>query len=656
MKQANLKNEIQTGFTFRSFLFVMLASVIIAFWTQHSELVIDSPSFNSIHPSIAGFFAVICISLFINPLLKFIRGTWALTQQELLLIYSVLIVVGPIVSIGGVHFFIPMLIAPFYYATPENEYAELFHDFIPSWFGPKAPEVIRQFYEGSEGAGVPWNAWIKPLAIWTPFLLAVYFIFLCMNVIIRKQWSERERLTFPLVQLPLEMTGSAQRNRIFNKFFRNGLMWFGFFLPVLLHGMNGIHTYIPSFPHIQYKHINIRRYFTEKPLSAMGHTELSFYPCIIGFSYILTVDISFSVAFFYIFSKTQLILSSAMGWMGRGGSSLARFPFIEHQGVGAFLTIAFMSIVAGRRHLIDIFRKAFIGDKSVDDSMEPLPYRWALFGFAGGMLFLILWSLAAGMSFWVAFVFFTLFSIFAVSLTRMRIQAGLGCVHGPLTPQEVMRSTVGTVRLGTQNLTILGHYFFLTGEMRGIMSVMPSQLEGFRLAQLTKMNARKLFLSIVLGTIIGLLLAYFASMRTTYEFGGNILNRWRVRDMPRRPWLTLRSVLTTPQETDWIGLEFIGLGAAFTLFLTLMRLRFLWWIFHPIGYAAAYTGRTIHWIWFPILLGSIFKYTVLKHGGVKAYRNFLPFFLGLILGDFFMGGFWGIIGLFSNQPGYLLFP
>lgn len=655
MNQPNKqKKEVKAGLTFRAFLFVIIASVIIAFWTQHSELVIDSPSFNSIHPSIAGFFAVICISLFINPFLKFIRENWALTQQELLLIYSVLIVVGPIVSIGGVHFFIPTLIAPYYYATPENEYSELFHDFIPSWFGPKAPEVIRQFYESSEGAGVPWHAWIKPLALWTPFLLAVYFIFLCMNVIIRKQWSERERLTFPLVQLPLEMTQDAKPNRVFNKFFRNSLMWLGFFIPVILHGINGINTYVPTFPRIHYRHINVRQYFTERPFSAMGHTEISFYPCIIGFAYILTVDVSFSIGFFYLFSKAQLILGEAFGL--KGGSGLARFPFIEHQGTGAFLMIALMSIFVGRKHIIDVFKKAFTGDEDVDDSMEPISYRWAVLGLSGGILFLILWSLAAGMSFWVAFIFFALFSIFAISLTRMRVQAGLGVVHGPLTPQEFMRSSVGTVRLGADNLTILGHYFFLTGEMRGIMSVMPSQLEGFRLAQLTRMNAHKLFLSIVFGSIIGLLLAYFASLRTIYDFGGNILNRWRVRDMPHRPFIFLRSIFINPRETDWTGLGFVGLGAGFTLFLAIMRLRFLWWIFHPIGYAAANTGRTIHWIWFPIFLGSIFKYTVLKQGGVKAYRKFLPFFLGFILGDFFMGGFWGIIGLFSNHPGYLLFP
>ena len=643
------------GLTVKAFILSMLASVIIAFWTQHSELVIDSPSFNSIHPSIAGFFAVICISLFINPLLRAIGERWALNQREMLTIYSILIVVGPIVSIGGVHFFLPTLIAPYYYATPENEYAELFHDYIPSWFGPKDPEVIRTFYEGSEGMGVPWEAWIKPLAIWTPFLMAVYFAFICLNVIVRRQWVESEKLTFPLVQLPLEMTRDPERGELFNRFFKNGLMWVGFAIPVVLHGINGTHNYFPSFPFIRYKHISISRYFTDRPWSAMGHTELSFYPCIIGFSYLLTVDVSFSVGFFYLLSKAQLILGDVLGW-GRRGSAMSQYYLIEYQGAGAFLAIAISCLIVARKHLLRILRKAFLGSEEVDDSSEPLPYRWAVIGYLLSIGFLTFWSVTAGMSLWAALTFFILFSLFALSLTRMRVQAGLGCVHGPMPIQELMVRGVGAVRLGPANLTILSHYFFMTGEMRGVMSVMPSQLEGFRLAQYTDIDPRRLVLGIVLGSIIGLLLAYFASLRTIYKYGANILNRWRVRSMPTIPFVQLRSWLIDPPEVDWVGLQFVALGAAFTAFLSFMRLRFIWWPFHPIGYAAAFTGRTIHWVWFPMLLGCLFKYLALKQGGARGYRRFQPFFLGLILGDFFMGGFWGLVGLSSDHPGYLLFP
>ncbi|MDA1192000.1 MAG: hypothetical protein O3A46_10000, partial [Candidatus Poribacteria bacterium] len=316
----------------------IVCSGIIALWTQHSELVIDSPSFNSIHPSVAGFFAITCFSLFFNPLLSAINRNWALTQREMLIVYAIMIVVGPIVSIGGVHFLIPTLIAPYYYATPENEYVELFHDFIPRWFGPKNAEAVRHFYEGSEGAGVPWDVWTRPLLLWSLFLIGVYVVFICLNVIVRRQWVDREKLTFPLVQLPLEMTAEADRG-VYSRFYKNGLMWLGFLIPVVIHGINGTNTYFPQFPSIEYKHISLREAFGEHPWNKIGQFELSFFPSIIGFAFILNLDLSFSVAFFYLYSKAQIVLGAALGWTAIGGSH-SSFPFVDEQGGGAFLAIA----------------------------------------------------------------------------------------------------------------------------------------------------------------------------------------------------------------------------------------------------------------------------------------------------------------------------
>ncbi|MBT3266872.1 hypothetical protein HN371_06950 [Candidatus Poribacteria bacterium] len=638
----------------KAFVVALFCSVIIAFWTQHSELVIDSPSFNSIHPSVAGFFAIIVISLFVNPLLSRLRRRWALSQREMLTIYSIMIVVGPVVSIGGVHFLLGTLIAPYYYATPENEYVELFHRLIPSWFGPKEPEAIRHFYEGSEGAGVPWSLWIRPLVLWSLFLLAVYGLFVCMSVIVRKQWVDREKLTFPLVQLPLEMTRPPAEAQSYNAFFRNPLMWMGFAIPVVIHGVNGTHTYFPQFPEIQYRNINLRGLFTEAPWNKVGRFSLSFYPCIVGFAYILTLDLSFSVGFFYLVQKAQLIVGAATGWSSRG--ALARFPFVDEQGAGAFIVIALSGFLLAGGHLRDVMRSAAFKAPDVDDSREPLPYRWAVVGYLLCLAFLVGWSLVAGMTLGAALVFFLLFSLFSLSLTRVRVQAGLGAVHGPMTVQDLMMGVGGTQFLGAQNLTVMGHYFFMTGEMRGVMSVMPSHLEGYRLAEHVRINPRKLVVGVMLGTTIGLALAHFAALRTIYDYGGNILNNWRVKDMPARPWKDLRLWLTNPRDVDWVGLQFVGAGALITVALTFLRLKFVWWPFHPVGYAAAYTGRTIHWFWFTLLLGCALKYMALKHGGPKTYRAFLPFFLGLILGDFFMGGLWGVFGLASSQPGYLFFP
>ena len=50
------------------------------------------------------------------------------------------------------------------------------------------------------------RGWLQPMVWWTIFLTVLAFVMLCTNTIIRKQWIERERLTYSLIDLPFEMT------------------------------------------------------------------------------------------------------------------------------------------------------------------------------------------------------------------------------------------------------------------------------------------------------------------------------------------------------------------------------------------------------------------------------------------------------------------
>jgi hypothetical protein len=40
----------------------------------------------------------------------------------------------------------------------------------------------------------------------------------------------------------------------------------------------------------------------------------------------------------------------------------------------------------------------------------------------------------------------------------------------------------------------------------------------------------------------------------------------------------------------------------------------------------------------------LLKSLILRYGGMNVYRQALPFFLGLILGDFVTGAAWSIVG------------
>jgi hypothetical protein len=90
-----------------------------------------------------------------------------------------------------------------------------------------------------------------------------------------------------------------------------------------------------------------------------------------------------------------------------------------------------------------------------------------------------------------------------------------------------------------------------------------------------------------------------------------------------------------------------AVGAAGTTFLYIMRTRFWWWPFHPLGYAmgAAWPGMVY---WSAFMTGWAAKALILRYGGAKAYARGRPFFLGLILGEFAAALFWSaLVALFG---------
>ena len=56
---------------------------------------------------------------------------------------------------------------------------------------------------------------------WTLFLSLLGFMMLCLNTLLRRQWTESEKLSYPLVMLPLEMVNPR------TQLFKSRLFWTG---------------------------------------------------------------------------------------------------------------------------------------------------------------------------------------------------------------------------------------------------------------------------------------------------------------------------------------------------------------------------------------------------------------------------------------------
>lgn len=83
-----------------------------------------------------------------------------------------------------------------------------------------------------------------------------------------------------------------------------------------------------------------------------------------------------------------------------------------------------------------------------------------------------------------------------------------------------------------------------------------------------------------------------------------------------------------------------------------LQYRLVWWPFHPLGFPISCVfGK----MWFSVFVAWVLKGSVLKYGGLKLFERLKPFFLGLILGEAVLAGFWVIIdyctGMQSNYLG-----
>ncbi len=142
---------------------------------------------------------------------------------------------------------------------------------------------------------------------------------------------------------------------------------------------------------------------------------------------------------------------------------------------------------------------------------------------------------------------------------------------------------------------------------------------------------------------IGLTCSFLIALSFWHGYGAEAkTDAWRT-SQGRVPFDNLTALLRTPPAIDVKGIGALGFGFLATTLLVLARNYFVWWPFHPVGYAIANTN-TMNATWMPFFLAWVFKTLALRYGGARFYRASLPFFLGLIAGDLVGGGFFTFLG------------
>ena len=93
------------------------------------------------------------------------------------------------------------------------------------------------------------------------------------------------------------------------------------------------------------------------------------------------------------------------------------------------------------------------------------------------------------------------------------------------------------------------------------------------------------------------------------------------------------------------------IGFSIALFLQVMRTRFPWWPFHPLAFAVT-SSWEINLVWMPLFIAWLLKVAILRYGGRQGFSKNVPFFMGLVMGQFVVGSLWNVWGVAMDLPTY----
>ncbi len=587
--------------------------------------------------------------LVLTVLAPLLRRLWArldITQADVLLVYVFICIGVTCASVGVVRLLMPSLTVAQYFAAPDNDLLLLSTHF-PKWLVPQDQQAIRDMFEGADGEVIPWQPWLVPLLFWTVFLLLVFVSMFGLMALFRRRWAEKEHLVFPIVHLVLEISEQSS-GRLVSAFFRNPVMWVGFGLAALNNVLNILNAWNPSVPALG-RSYSIGALFTERPWSALGGLGIAWRPENFGLGYLVSTEITLSVWVFYLLLRVSNVAAVAAGY------DIGSFPFDQEQSAGAYLALGIFLVWVAREDLARIFSKAFSQAASeLDDGNEPMPYRWAIVAAVGGFVGMVLFAAKAGMLVWTAAIYFALILLFALVYARARAEAGAAMVW--LFPfyqhKRMMIYVLGSAPFAPRgditNLTVFSMFMFLS---RGFyQSMMAYQIEAAKIATNANIRQRVMTVWLILALVLGLFAAYYTHLKAYYTHGANVLEGgtteggYRTR-LPKMEYEETAGYLRANLKPDTQRATAGAVGFLVTAALILLRSLFLRFPLHPLGYAMTTSYGSP--IFGPFLMVWVVKTIVLRVGGMRLYRQLIPFFVGLVLGHFFtIGMVWGWLNLF----------
>lgn len=591
--------------------------------------------------------ALLAVGLVVKPL--------RLKPAEHVVIYTIVAFGAVVLGKGFLSYFIVTLtILPnmAYFESPAL-YRDYYNIMSPVVM-PKDIWTIQELYMGE--AQIVWGPWIGPIIVWTIFLGLIILVTVCLMTIVRRHWTEHEHLAYP-VTVPLL---AMMRNEIPESevpFFKNKLMWLGALIPIFVYGLNGLHRYFPAVPEIRMVILdteylpNLGPYWAAVCYMIRPNHSFIWNPATIGLAYLAPpLDLVFSTWFFFNFH--QFVLGGIyykLGWL-QSELSGGPFPYQANHTTVCLCVVAISALWMARSRIREMWRAA-IGlmksDEKRNDENEPVPLHVAFWGGIIGFVLLVTFTTVfLKLNILLSIAFFTMYFLVMLSLARIRAEVGFP-INSPVAhhyQHYMLTGLFGKDLIGRTNMLALGWFPAFVFGNSGAFGAMA--LESYKMADETNLSRRSINRVIVVVVVLAALLGFFMGLPLGHKWGlhrleSHVLWMGRVPAFGNVTW-------AWESGFDLKQAIYLLIVSSVTVLLTFMRMRFVWWPFHPLGFALM-QYELMTWVWFSAFIAWLIKFFVYRYGGRKLYKKSIPFFVGMIAGQAMIQAFWAVVGVILGR-------
>jgi len=568
----------------------------------------------------------------------------ALSPAELVSVYVMMIVACSVVSWGFMMNLLALLPGAAYFQSPSNGWADTIIPNLRSALVIGDESAARGFYEGLRpGQHLPWGVWLGPLWRWTTFAVALYGASICLAYILKRQWVSNEKLVFPLTHLPLALAEVRQPGEGGRPILCNWLLWAGFAIPFIYHSINALHTYYPTIPPLFRRHV-FMLFRGSTPLIVWLFWE------VVGLSYLLTVEVSFSVWFWTVFATVEMgvlyllaIDREPADFIGGPGR-----PSVAYQGLGAMIAMVALLVWRARPHLRNVWRSALWRRPAPGQGPGSLSYRVAVVGAVIGSLYALWWLRISGLPWSTATLLLSIELIMFTGLARIIAQAGLAYARPPVSMPHFALYALGSTTLGKQGVAALA----LTTSWGADIKTHPlaAAANGLKMTDTANVADHRLFGAMLLAILAGFGGTVYSNLKLAYGFGATTLGGWHMQSLARTAFGWIQNVMDYPVHVSPKRFIYMGIGAVLFLLASAAKDRWMWFPFHPIVMPLGLCYQ-IATTWFSVFLAWAAKAVIVRYWGGKGHQTARPFFLGLILGSFTAAGTWLVIDSFFGGRG-----